>query len=106
MPKGIRGFQQGNRLGGRRKAEKTIEAEKAREFVINKVAANLRPLLDAKLDLALGHKVLKKIGDGTEFVYTESPDGNAIQYLLNQTIGKPKETIEHQGLDFDFNEKS
>ena len=95
MPKGIKGFQLGNKV--RKKAPHTIAAAKAREFVIKKVNENLEPLLNAKLDLALGHKKLHITPTGEEEVYTESPDGNAIQYLLNQDIGKPKETVEHQG---------
>ena len=77
----------GRKIGS--KASHTLEAEKAREFVVNKVVENLEPLMEAKLDLALGHK--KETPDGK--VYTTSPDGNAIQYLLNQGIGKPTETL-------------
>ena len=89
----------GKRLGaGRKRGFKAIQAEKAREFVVKTVAKNLKPLMDAKLDLALGHYKEKLLPDGqTAIVYKESPDGNAIRYLLDQTIGKPRETIEYQG---------
>ena len=84
---------------GRKKANHTIQAEKAREFVIRKVTENLTPLMESQLDAAVGHKYLDP-REGK--VYTKSPDINAGKYLLDQTIGKAKETIEHQGLEFTF----
>lgn len=97
MPKGKRGFQQGNRLGGRRKAEKTLTSEKAREVLINSVTARMTELLEAKYALALGHKKLKITPFGKEIVYIVSPDGTSIEYLFNQAFGKPKESVEHSG---------
>jgi hypothetical protein len=87
--------QGGKRQGaGRKKAAHTIETEAMRAFVVETVQKNLKPLLAAKLDLALGVKVQDNDG---ELFYTRAPDGNAIQYLLNQSIGKPKESINHTG---------
>jgi len=65
-----------------------------RAFIVKKVAEHLTPLLEAQLDLALGVRVQDY--DGGK-VYNRVPDGNAIQYLLNQSIGKPKESVEHSG---------
>jgi hypothetical protein len=111
------------------KASHTIEAEKAREFVIGQVVERLQPIMQSKFALALGHDVMmvraweknSKTGkyertgkwgqvtdpteveellngsqEGNEYyqIWTKSPDGNSLQYLLNQTIGKPKETVE------------
>lgn len=126
----------GKRPGaGRKKGHKashTIEAEKAREFVIGQVVERLQPIMQSKFALALGHDVMmarelekdKKTGayhrtgkwvqvtdplqikellngsqSGDEYyqIWTKSPDGNSLQYLLNQTIGKPKETVEIGG---------
>ena len=78
---------------GRKKGTNAIEAEKLREFLIEKVREKANELAAAKMDLALGHR----FQDSEGHVYTKSPDGAAIQYLLNQAIGKPKETVEHQG---------
>lgn len=83
-----------NHKGGRPKGSvgtHTLEASKLREFIIEKVGQNAEPLLQAKMALALGHKVMTTNGS---VVYTKSPDGNAIQYLLNQVVGKPRDTIE------------
>ena len=131
MGKGHGGFRNGS---GRKKGAHTIAAEKAREYVVQQVAANLGPLMRAKLDKALGafvfltrEKVFNKeteeyertgrfiiIKDPQEIeevvaeggthgedywrLSTEEADGNAIQYLLNQAIGKPKETTELSGV--------
>jgi hypothetical protein len=85
----------GKRQGaGRKKAQHTIETEAMRAFIVSEVNKQLKPLLEAKFDLALGVRV--QDNDGEAF-YTRPPDGNAIQYLLNQSIGKPKESVEHSG---------
>ena len=85
-----------NHKGGRPKGSvgnHTLEASKLREFIVNEVAKKGQALLDAKMDLALGHKKLHMTPSGSELVYIESPDPNSIRYLLDQTIGKPTETI-------------
>lgn len=114
---------------GRPKAAHTIEAEKARQTLITEVATRLRPILDAKFDLALGHNVMmarefetdKKTGekkrtgrwyqvsspyeveqllngsgrdDDYYKIWMKEPDAGSLQYLLNQTIGKPPETFD------------
>ena len=95
-------FQKGNKLGGRTKGYKAVAVEKLREFWVNKVAENAEMLFEKELELAqgvyLGRKKINK--DGTEEiidVYREKPDSKAVEYLVNQTIGKPKETVEMQG---------
>ena len=97
MPKGIKGFQEGNDLGGRTKANHTIAKEKARETVTNAVAERLKPLLDAKFDLAFGHYRVINTKNGTMRVYRVSPDGNAIQFLFNYAFGKATDTIKMEG---------
>lgn len=87
-------FQKGNKLSnGRPVAQHTLAKEEARRIVIRKVHDNLLPILDAKLDLALGHYRVGNVKGSTIRIYKVSPDGNAIQYLLNQTIDKPTESI-------------
>jgi hypothetical protein len=84
--------QGGSRKGaGRKKAQHTIETEAMRAFIVNKVKENLEPLLAAKLDLALGVRIQ---GDDGESFYTKAPDPGSIQYLLNQSIGKPTEHVD------------
>lgn len=88
----------GKREGaGRKKGIAAITADKMRDFVVKEIAKKIPNILEAKFDLALGHKVLRKTPTGSEFVYLESPDGNALRYLLDQGIGKPKESVEISG---------
>lgn len=97
MPLGKRGFQKGNKWStGRPKAQHTVSAEKAREVLVKAVVKKMRDLIEAKFDLALGHKILKH-KFGKEIIYSVSPDGVSIEYLFNQVVGKPKESVMHSG---------
>lgn len=90
----------GKRPGaGRKKGSNAIAADKLREYIVNKVAQEAPKLLAAKLELANGVYLGKKKLETGEIVnvYQEKPDGNSLQYLFNQTIGKPRETVEIQG---------
>lgn len=87
----------GKRPGaGRKKASHTIAAEKAREVMIERIAKELQPLLDAQIDLAKGISIIGKNGK----VYEKEPDGNMLKYLLDQLAGKAKESIDikHTGM--------
>lgn len=85
----------GKREGaGRKKASHTILAEEMRKKLVEEVNKKLPELLEAKFDLALGHQVLEIDKEGEERVYTKSPDGNTLRYLLDQVIGKAKENVE------------
>lgn len=65
------------------KAAKTIAKEKAREIF---EAEQLKSWLNISKSQAKAALV----------------DQKAREYTINQVIGKPKETIEHQGLEFTF----
>lgn len=58
------------------KAQHTIEAEQARAYVIKRVVEELDPILDKHIKLA------------------KEGDMRGLEYLINQAIGKPKETME------------
>lgn len=75
----------------------TADAIEMRKKIVETVNKNLTPLLEAKMDLALGHYEEREDKDGAIRVYQKAPDGPAIQYLLNQSVGKPKETMEVMG---------
>ncbi len=62
-----------------------------RERTQVRVAKKLEKLLDAQIDAATGLHYVTKDG---KHVYTKIPDTPTGQYLLNQLIGKPKESIE------------
>lgn len=83
--------QGGKRNGsGRKKGFKAFEAEKGREYVINRIKAELEPILTAQIEAAKGLCVLNNKGK----VYTKEPDLKTGEYLLNQLIGKATQTIE------------
>lgn len=96
----------GKREGaGRKKARHTIQAEEARKFVINEIAKDLQPILTAQKDVALGLYYEKIDSGGKIRVYRKEPEARTGEYLLNQIIGKPKETLDvgiHKDIDADF----
>ena len=89
----------GKRPGaGRKKEQRTIKAEKAREYIIGRIAEELDPIVTAQVEAAKGMYVWKyDLSQGTVRVFLKEPDLKAGEYLLNQGVGKPKETIEHEG---------
>jgi hypothetical protein len=86
----------GRRIGaGRKKANHTIAAEKAREYLVKTIVKELAPIVSAQIDAAKGVFYLGKEGK----VYTKLPDTKVGEYLLNQVAGKAKENIEMGGYD-------
>jgi len=91
-------FQLGHKLsvgnkGGRKKAPHTISAEKAREFLIKEVVKDLEPIVRAQKDAAMGMWIEKKIDGEIVHVYQKEPELKAGEYLLNQAVGRPTETL-------------
>ena len=86
---------------GRKRGYKSIAAEKAREFMAKKIGEVWTPLLNAKIDLALGHKqiIISKITGQPIDAYMTAPDASSIQYLMNQQVGRPTEKVELSGRD-------
>ena len=80
-------FQPGNKLGGRHKGKSRILADKALEYIRERVAEEIEPIMDA---------LISKAKEG---------DISAIRDLFDRAFGKAKETIEHQGLEFLFDDK-
>jgi hypothetical protein len=74
MAKG--GFRPGS---GRKKGYKAIAAEKAREYLVKRIADELDPITSQMIAAA------------------KSGDQKAAEYLMNQIVGKAKETVEHSG---------
>lgn len=84
----------GKREGaGRKKEQRTIEKEKAREFMINKIAKDLEPIITAQIDAAKGMWYESTTSEGTIRVYQKLPILGTGEYLLNQATGKPAETM-------------
>lgn len=85
MP-GITSIENGKK-GGRPKGTNAIAAEKAREYIIQRVSDELAPIMDQLISKA-------KKGDMA-----------AIKDLLDRAYGRAKETVEHHGLEFLFDDK-
>lgn len=103
------------RKGGRPKGRKstgTLEKEAAREFVRQRVTAELGPLLDSQIQHAKGLKYLvtrdkktgkfvrvteamarRKLGTNEETieVWEKDPSSHAFQELMNRALDKPQE---------------
>jgi len=62
-----------------------------RDYAVNKIALRRQQLIDSQLDVAIGYSYVTE--DGTK-IYTKAPNASTGEYLLNQLIGKPKESIE------------
>lgn len=71
--------------------EKNVDLSSARHKVNKKVFSKLFKLIDSQLDIAIGY--FYETADG-KHIYQKQPNGATGEYLLNQLIGKPKESIE------------
>ena len=86
--------------GGRPKGSvgtHTIEVSKAREYVVKRVVAELDPIMTAQIDAAKGLYYEETDKFGKKHVYAKEPDLGAAKNLLDQAIGRAKETVEMQG---------
>jgi len=78
---------------GRKKEQRTIEKEKSREFLINRIAKDLEPIVTAQIEAAKGMYVQDKIGTMYVKVYRKLPVLSTGEYLLDQAAGKPVESV-------------
>lgn len=62
-----------------------------RDYVTATIANKRKKLIEAQLDVAIGYSYVNE--DGKK-IYTKPPNASTGEYLLNQLIGKPKESIE------------
>jgi len=100
MPKGLRGFQKGNKLG-RKKARKTIVRELARQYIEKRIMAELGDILEAKIELAKGLRFKDKLG----LVFTDKPNAEANEQCLQRVAGKVKDELLTEGVDAKVREK-
>ncbi len=78
------------------KAAHTIQAETTREYFVTRVTEELEPIATAQIEAAKGiyvEEIDQETGDRIR-VYRRAPDIKAGEYLLNQVVGKAKETVE------------
>lgn len=59
-----------------------------------KIAAKLPWLVDKLLELAGGVQCERLLRDGTAVVYTEPPDRQAAEYLIDRIMGKPTQPVD------------
>lgn len=77
--------------------KRTIQ-ERLRSKMADVVARRSVELFEAQMDAAIGKVVLEKTNEKGETSYmTTMPDTQAAKLLLEYTIGKPVEKIEHSG---------
>ena len=78
---------------GKRKA--TIQVEQARAYAVKIILSNLDEILQGMTESAKGLWTEQKDKEGNTIkVYQKAPELKASEYLLNQGIGKAKETME------------
>lgn len=79
-------------------ASKTLITQMIRERMVQKIVEKLDPILDAQIQAAIGSlKLTRTDFQGRQSISELAPDTNAARLLFEHTIGKPKETIQHQG---------
>jgi len=95
------GYKTTNHKGGRPKSNATILAQKMRLELVKRVKKEFKPLVDAQIDAAKGFyekRVVKLPGGHTiDKYYLIKPDVSAAKNLIDQAIGKPKDSIELSG---------
>lgn len=86
----------GKRPGaGRKKGLASIKAEEARSYTVKRIAEELEPILAAQIELAKGSCYEEIDGvEGVRRVFKRLPDPRVASFLINQLIGRPKETAE------------
>lgn len=81
----------GKREGaGRPKGFKALAAEQARAHMAKRIADELDPILDAQIESAKGLHYETK----DKKVFTREPDVAAGKYLVDQLVGKAKESVD------------
>lgn len=85
----------GKRTGaGRKRGIASIKAEEARKYAVERIVAEIDPILTAQIEAAKGAFYEVDGKDGVKTIYQREPDLKAGMYLANQLIGHPKETAE------------
>ena len=85
----------GKRLGaGRKRGLASIKAEEARKYTVSRIAEELEPIIAGQIELAKGTFYESEDTDGNKTIYRQLPNAGVAQYLISQSIGKPKETVD------------
>ncbi len=85
---------------GRKKAQHTIKTEKSREYFINRISAELDPIITAQIEASKGMWFEEVNAKGERIrVYKKGPSLQTGEFLLNHFAGKAREAIELTGKD-------
>ncbi len=91
--------QEDNKHGGARKGSgrkpgtSAVIMERARAYALQRIEAELEPIMDASINLSKGIWVEELDDKGKRIkIYKKAPDVNALKHALDQIIGKPTET--------------
>lgn len=71
-----------------------ISKEKAASAMRDKILKKWMPLIEAKLDLALGVYLVRKLNGKEERIYKQKPDSASLEFLFATIIGKPRESVD------------
>ena len=87
--------RQNGKRGGRHVSSKTLQTQLLRAQLTKRFAEKADAIFDAWQDLALGHYIMVKNPlTGEQRVYKKGPNGMAIKDMVEQVMGKAKQTIE------------
>lgn len=86
-----------NHKGGRPKGTNAILAEKMRAELTKRVNEEFTPIINAQIDEAKGLWYEEITKDGQKRIYQKEPNSKSAEYLLNQSIGRPQESIQLSG---------
>ena len=80
---------------GRKKGFNAIKAEQARAYVIERITKELDSIITAQIEAAKGMYIEEVDEKGERIrVFKKEPNLRTGEFLLNQNIGRSKETIE------------
>ena len=84
--------------GGRPVSKATIIAQKTREYLAVALERRLKPIVEAQLDAAMGIET-EAFDRRTGKLYYKDPGPNVVAFktILEQVVGRPKETVEMSG---------
>ncbi|MDB5188059.1 MAG: hypothetical protein JWO50_579 [Candidatus Kaiserbacteria bacterium] len=79
---------------GRKRGLASITAEQARNYAIQRITAELEPILTGQIEAAKGMYYEVIDDQGEKVVYQQKPNARVAEYLISQVIGKAKETTD------------
>ena len=85
----------GRKVGS--KSRVTLLKEEASKAYTDAFLLDFERIIEAKKELALGDFYIEKWEKGFRKVYKVAPDNKAIEDILDRVVGKPKQTLTHEG---------